>query len=1385
MTIWAVDANTGSVVAGRPVTLYDANDNLLGSGNTDADGLLTISLPPDRDPYTTMVAVLGNPGDPDYSVATTLWNDGISPWSYNINYDNNPPSSKIYLYTDRPIYQPGQTVYYRGILRQTADGRYQPYAQEDITLQVFGAFQPQIGNTPLLDTVTLPVSAYGTVQGEISLPEDADPGQYTIMPKDDYYNTLNFTVADYRKPEIEVTVNFDQAAYLMGQDVKADISAEYYFGGAASNVNVNWYLTKQNNYFDIQGGYTSGPVDTSWLKPNWYTAMYGMGAGYLLNGSGKTGPDGRLPLTFSADELKDLLDETQSTTLVLEATLADKSNQSVSQRSQVVVHPADFYAGIRPDTWSVSAGNSIGYSIQTVDWDGNPVGGKALTATFARIEWTQDWTNASLGSVDYQQVVTPVASADFVTDAKGRANLAFTPEDPGTYRLEVSGGGALSQSLMWVGGAGGTNWPALPDQHLELQADQTDFQAGDTAQIFLPNPFPSGALALVSIERGEVLRTQLVHVQGSSQILTVPLTNDDAPNVFVAVTLIGKDENGLPAFLQGYQELKVQANFLELQVSVTPAENPAGPGDTARFEVNVKDSLGNPIQGEFSFGAVDKAIYALAEDKTVDIRDAFYGEQPLGVTTSTSLAASIDRVRAESPGLGGGGGGEAAVVTSPGLRKNFEDTAYWNGAFETDASGNATIDFPLPDNLTTWVVTVRGLTRDTRVGEAKTELVVTKDLIVRPVTPQFLVAGDRVQLGALVNNTTASPLDVAVSIQANGVELEDSSQATQTVQVPAGGRQRVNWWVNVGGADAAGLVFSATAGDLSDSSTPTQGDIPILSYSSPQSFATSGILTDAGDYSEIVSLPRSYTPTGGKLDVSMTPSLAGAILTGLDAMKSVPDDFTEPRLSRLLANLTAYELVQQVPSPSPDLESSLQDEIRADLDALTQKQLPDGGWGWYASANSDLYLTSYALLVLSQASTEGFFVDSDQMQNAISSLTGSLYTTDMATENWQLDRLAFAYYALSQVQPGNTVPQDLIALRSQLNPWAQAVLALAIQSTQPDLAKTILSDLSAGALRTATGAHWQNDEVTFWNFTSPLSSTAMVIYALAEIDPASTVMAEAVNYVMSNRRPNGAWMSSFDTGWILASLAKAALATGELQANFSYTATLNDAPLASGTAQGADSLNSVQASVPLNQLAQSGNLLDFQRAAGNGRLYYQATLQVGQPVETIQPLDRGMTISRQYSLASADCNPADCPPVTSVDLNSSNPVVNVRLTVTVPEDTYYLAVEDYIPAGAEIVNNQLATAQVTSEETPAPLYDATDPLAEGWGRWYFNDPKIYSDHIRWIASFVPAGTYVLTYRLTPQEAGSFNVLPARAYQYYFPDVEGRSGGMTFEIKPQG
>lgn len=1367
--VWAMDLESGTPTAGMPIQLLDEEGAPLASGQTGPDGVARLSFAPRDDPYRTVYAVSGRPGDPDFSLAASNWNLGLEPYEFGIYSSFSPPRLKLYFYTDRPIYRPGQTVHFRGVARQAYNGRYDLPEASSLPVSLYAESGEE------LSRLDLAVSEFGTIHGEFPLPDSLQPGYYRIESAEAQSDALFFQVAEYRKPEINLQVSFPVSEALAGEGVSATINARYFFDAPAGNISVSWTLYAVPAYFDLPG-YQVGIESTRWLEA-FYTPEMVSGLGAVIDsGEGRTAQDGTLTLSLPSQI------EAGRQRYTLEATVQDESGLLVSARAWLNVNPARFYIGINPDRWLGRSGEEASFDVQVVDWAARPAGGQALRAEFSKVSWGR---KTQLGSDPFtasalEAQYAPVASTDFSANRDGQARVAFTPPEPGTYRVSLSGaeGKAKTEILYWVGGAGMPAWPNLAFQRLRLSAEKTGYNPGETASIFVPNPFSVDVPALVSVERATVLRYRIETVPAGGGTLEVPLGADDAPNVYISVILLGREDGNLPGFRQGYIALDVAPVEQTLSVALISQPQRLEPGEEATFELLVTDLAGNPVQGEFSLSVVDLAVLALVEPNAPEILPAFYSKQPLGVNTSLSLASYGRRDAPLILGRGGGGGEMQSPVA---LRENFPDTAYWNPEVVTGADGRATLTVTLPDSLTTWQVEARGLTADTRVGQAEAQVVVTKDLLVRPVTPRFVTVNDHLPLAAVVQNNTASTLDVEVSLEAAGFSLDNPASAAQTASIEAGGRARVEWWGVVQDGTQLEPVFSARSGGYQDATRPASGVLPVLRYTAPQSFRTSGVLDQPGSVLEVVSLPRSFDPSSGELKIELAPSLAAALSDALNVLETFPYACTEQTLSRFLPNLETYQAMKALGVTAPALKERLDRTLRDGLQALVARQNADGGWGWWQGGQSDTTITAYALFGLARARDAGTGPEANTIDRAVEYLRSNLPAPQSLSETWELDRLAFQHFALISAGAGDSAPlAALYAERARLNPWAQALLALSLENTSPGSAEaqTLLSDLETSAIRSASGAHWEMDNPAGTNLTNNLTNSAMVVYALAHFDPRSPLIADAARYLMAHRDAQGAWGTTYTTAWTLLALTEMMRSTGELNASFTFSAALNGTPLASGQAGGAGQLTATSTSVPLSRLyPQAPNALNIERSAGGGRLYYTAGLDVSQPVDEVAPLRRGLSLERRFE-------PFAQPGGEALQSGRIGQKVTVRLTLTLPHDAYYLFVEDYIPAGSEILDTRLKTSQQGEggEAQAATPYDPRNPFAQGWGWWLFHPAQIYDDHIAWAADYLPAGTYELTYTLTLLQPGEFRVMPARAWQFYFPEVQANSSGEMFEIK---
>ena len=107
-------------------------------------------------------------------------------------------------------------------------------------------------------------------------------------------------------------------------------------------------------------------------------------------------------------------------------------------------------------------------------------------------------------------------------------------------------------------------------------------------------------------------------------------------------------------------------------------------------------------------------------------------------------------------------------------------------ALTTAPDGTAEVEFTLPESLTTWKVKAWAMGLGTKVGQAETEIVTTKDLLVRLQSPRFFVEKDEVVLSAIVHNK----LEIKESVQVrpwrlDGSVLEPLGESSQSVEIAA------------------------------------------------------------------------------------------------------------------------------------------------------------------------------------------------------------------------------------------------------------------------------------------------------------------------------------------------------------------------------------------------------------------------------------------------------------------------------------------------------------------------------------------------------------------------------------------------------------------------
>ena len=1383
--VWATDLASGQPVADLALTIYDGGANQITSGTTDAEGLLTASHAVDN--YELFV-MAGGSGDDDFSLGSSAWTDGISSWDFDLSSENYAAlQTKVYLYTDRPIYRPGHVIHFKGILREPDEARYQLPPMTEIAIEAYD------WEDTLIYQETLPVSEMGTFAGDIHLDEAARTGNYHFLIDPDGLRWWEyFQVAEYRKPQFQVEVTPAKDQVVVGDQVQAEVASTYFFGGAVDGAEVEWAVYADDYSFDGPGRYSYQDFQ-DWYNYRWDNS-YSYGYGNMVaEGQGVTDSSGHFTIELPAEQG----DETGARLWTLEATVIDINEQRVTGRAEVVMHPAAQYAGIYAERYVGLAGEEQPVNLIVVDLDGEPVADAEVTL----IALQREWFNVQVEEDGYTRwewnvVETPVYTETTQMGADGRATLDFVPEEGGSYRLRAittddAGRTNQASAFLWVSSERYVSWRMENNDRIELVADRDSYSPGDVAEILIPSPYRGEVQALVTVERGRFFQQEVITLDSNSAIYRLPIVADYAPTIYVSVVLMkGIDEtNLLSSFKMGEVQLNVSTEQQALNIELTPSSESFGPGDTVTYEVLVTDYDGAPVEAELSLALVDLSVLTLAPDPAAPILDAFYSKRGLGVQTGIGLVMNVNRLNeevADQAKGGGGGGGDAAFGIGIEVRADFPDTAYWDAFVQTDASGRAEVEITLPDSLTTWRLSAKAITADTLVGQADVDILTSKPLMVQPVTPRFFVVGDRVRLGTVVHNNTDGDLDVDVSLAAQGVELD--SPATQQVSIPAGGRVQVNWNVTVPDVENVGLIFSATGGGLTDASKPLlatgpDGTIPVLHYSSPDIVGTAGQLLDAGARTEGILLPPNVDTTQGTLQVEIAPSLAAAMQDGLDYLEHYPYECTEQTVSRFLPNVLTYKALQEFEMGDPDLEAHLVELVGEGLQRLYNQQHYDGGWGWWYTSESNSLVTAWVLLGLDKAAEAGFTVDTQVMQDAQDYLNNRLATPANLRSSREANRQAFVLYVLAERDATSVSRlETLYEVKDKLSHYGKAYLALAygmLDGEDSAPLQTLLADISGEAILSATGAHWEEAEDDWWNWNTDTRSTAIILDLLARYDDQNDIAPNVVRWLMVARQA-GHWETTQETAWALIALTDWMSATGELQADYGFDVAFNGQIVAEGEATAATIRESTDVEIAVwEMLVDQVNQLTIGRGEGPGRLYYTAHLESYLPVEEVESLGRGVIIAREYTAASCDPEETTCEPLTSIPVGEG---VRVKLTIVAPHDLYYVLVEDPLPAGAEAVDPNLLTSSTADQ---AEGWSVADQQYQWgwWGWWWFNQTQVRDDKVVLFADYLPAGTYEYSYIMQASLPGEYRVIPATAREFYFPEVFGRTDGMLFEIEP--
>lgn len=1375
LLVWVTDMQTGKPVSDARITVHTLDGRTPVAGRTDTEGFFTsaysikdmVTANNEWEPEFWVTAET----EDDSAMIASNWTSGIRPYSFGLNEDFRSAQAGAYrldgyLYTERPIYKAGDTVSFKGIVRlRDWDGAFSLPSDRTVSLRVQDAQGNEISNT------MVPISAFGSFSGSIVIDALATLGDYSIQAalssESEIWNNYlggSFMVLAYRKPEYQVTITPDREDYFDGETASALVEGSYYFGAPMDNATVYWRAQMTDYYFNkMTDGWYSFSLEDAWC---WYgcerkTEMVAEGEG-TLDSAGRM--QITLPLSLEGKSL--------SQVLTIEADITDANNQVVSNRTSVYVHKADAYVGIKTQEYVVQPGEETHVDLVTVRPDGTPLGNQPVTLQLFARTWNSIQKKSVDGAYYYDNEPkdTFIRTVTVRTDAQGKATAAVRIADGGEFRIratvqDAAGREAQAAVGVYAWSSDYFNWPRTNTDRMEVQVDKPEYKLGETASLLIKSPYQgAGVKALVTVEREGILSRRVIDIVSNAQSIDIPVTEDLIPNAYVSVVVVkarqgetfdaAGSDTGAPAFKIGYAKLLVDTSSKRLHVAVQTDKAQYGPRETVRVTLKATDAAGKGVPAELSLGTVDMSLLALSSFETPDLTRLFYAERGLGISTAHLFTYLLERFKPGSKG-GGGANGEAQA------RGDFKDTAYWNPSIMTDAEGNATVSFRLPDNLTTWQLLAIGSTKDHQFGSQAVTIIETKQVIIRSVRPRFAVQGDRIELGAIVHNFLSEKQTFAVRLSGSGFTAATTN--TQ-VSVESGGQATVNFPMIVGSTDVLTMRLRAETTGAIDEIVES---IPVYEFSSPQSVATTG-MTESVALEQVIA-PNTNDAKDGTLSITVAPTLAAYLPDALEYLATYPYGCTEQTLSAFLPAVALLQL-ENAGSKALGDRKELERKVTTGLGRLYAFQRDDGGFGyWESSTRSYAPLSAYVLYGLIVTKQAGISVDDGAIDRLVSYLQNVLRIKEENAQTNAAQRAAILYALALSGRGDLSLLNNLYEERDVLPIFARAQLALSFAqlSSGSSQARTIIGELLNAAKVDSRGTHFEEEDIAPWGefMNTTDRTTALVLDALLTVDPQNVLIPNITRYLLTARK-DGHWDTTQSTVQALLAFAKYLEQTGETDAEFRAGVQVNDAVKLDWDVKKGTLFDVQSTTMSLDDLKR-GKKNDVRIGlTGKGRLYYDLLLSYLFTGDVIAPAEEGIGITR-------DMRPLTGQSTTGYQVGET---YIVTLTVTTSEERRFVAVESPVPAGMEIIDLALETSQQS-------LLSKADDTMRTWdetywqsGLWHFTHHEVRDDRFFLFAETLPAGVYQYHYLVRATTPGTYRQRPAHAFEMYFPEVFGQTEG---------
>lgn len=1259
--VWVTSLSDALPVAGAEVTMWSDNNEALFSARTDERGLAHLPLP-GRGTSRPPLLVTAAYGE-DLSYLSLIGSE--LPVSEHGTRPFLGTGYEAYLFTDRGIYRPGETVVLRTLIRDSSmDAPVKTFPVQ------FRIYRP---DGRLFHERTVVIDDSGAAGIMLDVPEYARTGRYsaqlTLPGGERFLGSTDISVEEFVPPQIEVKAEGPKTRVSPPDAVAFRATARHLFGRAALGLPVEGFVSYEPAAFRPANwsGWLFGD-DEKVFPPSWRN----LGSSFLDD-------DGAMDWNVTIDKS---WRPPAALRLVFRATVMEHGGRPVSAYAATDIDIYPYYIGLKSDREGghLRVDEEHALSVAVVLPDGEVESSvPRLQAVLSRVEWVNFMRRERSGSyawVSERRLDRVDDQVIEIVDGKGK--FTVNPPRPGHYLLVVSDPfSGASSSLTFAASPPDSRWVSWgrerPDRVL-LKFDREEYKPGDTARMTLASPF--NGTALVTLENNAVLESHVLDIEDNTAELEFTVQDHFAPNIYAHATVVrpsGPQAVWRTPRATGSAPLRVLPTGRSLKISFDAPGN-IRPASTLAVDLAVRDERDQPVEADLVVFAVDEGICALTNFRSPDPLAFFLGLRLPGVRgydLFNLLMPDIDEREAGEPSSAPGDEAELMRRLNPMNASRFRPVALYSGLLRSDASGSVVAEFDVPEF--TGRLRLMAVAWTPRLaGSAAAPVTVKRPVVVQAALPRFLAPGDICQVPVSIFNETDDAITARVRLTAAGPLAV--KEIEKVLELAAGAHGEPVFEIHAG--ELPGLAVCSVEVDTAVERYHERFEIAVRPATLLEKDIRQGVIS-AGEELRF-SPPEGWLPgtvhheiyAAGRPDVSL--------LGGLDYLLTYPYGCLEQTVSVGFPLLYLTDLATAIRPQSMGTEE-VDYLVKAAINRILGMQQADGSFSaWPGSGQAYHWGSVYAIHFLAEARRSGVGVPEEHLNAALAWVRGRLDRAapsgdDPAQLAWRedMDFRAYACHVLALAgRPEAGWTERLREQADKLTPGARAhVGAALILMGRPRDAGTLFLSGARGVKAMVYG-----ERSTGGALIGPVRDKAMLLAAWSDLDPAHP---EAMT--LASLLHAAAWETTHDTAWALMALGKHLRALPERPLAFMASARLAD-----GTQLTFDEKNALRV---VSAPGEGGVIL--LRNDGPGDVYYTVRYE-GVPVAaSIPERDQGIRVRRTLMDVNGETW-RDARPVRRGDLL----VVRIDLEIPGGRAIDNLIVTDMLPAGLEIENPDLATAAI-------------------------------------------------------------------------------------------